>query len=269
MQKRAKKIILRLTGEQIDTLKSLETHPPFLMEVQNFRKKFLIDTSKGTFGNPEDPYLDFKKISEKFGLPYNLVRSQIFIYIKYNQWSFDHRFPKKFLEYSIETPVNYKIIPDQPAKFDKNGKIIQYSKTISLVTYSVLSTKEQRQAFKDLKDTQKLLLDPKFTKSSRKKRNIEKDIKIENEMSERQPKHTEEKYSGYVEIMKKKHDVGLISTSKFEELKSLNFRDVTEVKIGKSSSDVAVKVLYSRKRANTVRQVNSRFKRKKEEKFGT
>jgi len=265
----------RLTNSQIDRLKLLETKNSFQDEVSAFRKKFLINTSNGSISDlkisPIELHIkldtDLHLLGEKLKLPYSLMRSQIIIYIKYNKWGFDSSFPKKYLdqEQCFGTPIYYDIIVDPIAEMNKNGKISKYSNTVSLVTHARLSTKEQNDALKILREIQELCFNPKKMKQSRRMKDIERDLKTEEEMLNRSPNHNEEIITGhYLTIAKSKYDKGEISLKTFNDMKNKNPNEIEKIRTGKTSSDVAQKLLGNKKYANNARKINSRIKKKRE-----
>ncbi|MCX6793440.1 MAG: hypothetical protein NTY12_05505 [Candidatus Falkowbacteria bacterium] len=258
----------RLTDEQIDRLKLLETEEPFQSAVKKFRNKFSINTDTGSFGFFGDIDEELRAIGKKFKLPFSLMRSQIIVYIKYNKWGFETLFPEKFLEPALQTPINYDIVNSPIALIDKNGKVVKYSEKVSLVTYARLSVKEEKEALKLLKYFQKEYLNPDYTKQVRRSRNIKRDIAIEKEMSTRIPSHKEEKTYGYLSLVKKEMEKGVITPEKFKEIKKNNLRDLEIVDVGKTSADVADSLLGDSGSAGNARQINSRIKKKKKKIFG-
>lgn len=275
MKEKNSKNKFRLTNEQVDKLKIIETLESFQTGVANFRKKFLMNVPKGSFDLKSLKLTVFELankieedlhiMGEKFNLPYSLMRSQVIFYIKHNQWGFDTSCPKEFYEPSLMTPVNYRVRNEPRAIGDGNGKIIKYSKTVSLITYARLSTKEEKMAIKELRQDQKRYLDPILTKQVRQKKNIERDIAVEKEMATRKP--SEEKITGYLKLAKKEYEKGLKTTEKFNKIKKLHPNDVEIIK-SKTSKDIARNILGNKKHADNARQIVSRIKKKKEKMFG-
>lgn len=266
-----------LTDEQVDKLKLLETVGSFQDAVADFRKKFSINISNGSFNlsskiNPGElhrqVYEDLRILGEKLGLPYSLMRSQVITYIKYNKWGFDPAFPKKFMEPCLETPVNYNVINIPMAQMNEKGEVIKYSEAVCLLTHARLSTKEEKEAIKDLRLEQKLYLDPKLTKQVRRKKNIERDIKTEEGMAKRTGRRTEEVLTGYVAIAQKQHDKGLISDKELKKAKLNNSHEIERVKVVNTSREVAKKVLGSKKQSDNARQIAHRISKKRREMFG-
>lgn len=270
---------IKLTNRQIDQLKILETEESFQTAVVNFRKKFCIDICTGIFDirsqdiNPEELVSEVQKelmnLSEKFKLSSPLVRSQILCYIRYGKWGFDSSLPEKFLNWSLETPPNYKIIVEPPVKIDKNGKVLEYSKTVNLVTFASLSTDEEKEALRELKSTQKFAFNPLLTKKTRHSKNIDRDINLEKEMLTRIPNSSEENMtSTYMEVIKSEYEKGKISLKKFNKIKEENSHGVEIVKKGITSRDISYKIFGSKKKSYNARQINSRIKKKRNEMFG-
>ena len=152
----------RITREQMDRLKILETLETFQNAVVDFRKKFSMTIPKGSFGSfsPEKitplEYWDkvereLSVVAEKFKLSFSLAETQVLFYIKHNQWGFDPSLPKEFFEPTLLATVNYDIRNTPIAKMDKSFKVIEYSKEVSLVTYARLSIEEEKEALKLLK----------------------------------------------------------------------------------------------------------------------
>lgn len=263
---------LRITNEQMDKLRLLESLELFQEEMTNLRKKFSIEVSKDFLGSParfaslellNDFLSDLEKIGKKFNLQRSIVDYQLFFYVCHNKWGFDSSVPKEFLESSIQAPINYQIISTPIAKMGKDGKMIRYSKTVNLITYARLSTKEEKMALEDLRERQKLCLDPELIKQVRRKKSIERDLSIEKEMATREPKHKEEELSGYLKIAKREYDKGLTTSQKFSALKKLHPQDIEIIQKGKTSKDVAQNTLGSKKYASKVRQIASRINKKK------
>jgi hypothetical protein len=266
----------RLTEEQVDRLKILETSNLFQSAVTDFRKKFSMDISTGFPEHPGrwNPFKYFEqtdkelhKLSDRLNLPYPLVSSHVFIYIRYNKWGFDPSFPEKFLEPSLGTPTNYSIEPSV-FRIDENGKAIDPPKTVSLVTYARLSTKELNEAIMMLKRRQKQIFNPILTKQVRRKKDVDRDLSIEKEMDTRQPRRIKEEYTGYLGRLQPDREKGRITEKRLRELKRMHPSDVKKVKTGKTSKEVAQEALGSSKRASAARQMNSRLKKHRESLLG-
>ena len=263
---------LRITNEQIDKLKTLESLEEFQVEVNNFRKKFSIEITKDSF-NPKTPSIkpeslnellsSLEEIGKNFNLQKSVVDYQLLFYIHHNKCGFDSSIPKEFLEPAIRAPINYQIINTPVARMGKDGKMIEYSKTASIVTHARLSTKEEKMALKDLREIQNMCFDPELTKQVRQKKSIERDISIEKEMTTREHKHQEEQLSGYLKMAKKEFDKGLRTSQKFSAIKKLHPKDIEIIQKGKTSKDIAQTTLGDKKYASKVRQIASRIRRKK------
>ena len=261
----------RLTEEQVDRLKILETSNLFQSAVADFRKKFSMDISTGFPERPGrwNPFKYFEqtdkelhKLSDRLNLPYPLVRSHVFIYIRYNKWGFDPSFPEKFLEPSLGTPTNYSIEPSV-FRIDENGKAIDPPKTVSLVTYARLSTKELNEAIMMLKRRQKQIFNPILTKQVRRKKNIDRQLNLENKMDTRQPRRVKENLVGYLGDVQRERDKGRITEKRLRELKRMRPKEVKKVTTGTTSKEIALEILGDVKSAPTVRQISSRLKKRR------
>ena len=264
----------RLTQEQTDRLKLLETSEVFQTLIQKFRKTFSVDISRGYFDYPKlgisvlelagrvDRELEI--LGKKLNLPYPLMCSQVLLYIKYNTWPFDPSFPEKFYEPSMGAPSNW-IVRNEPTMRSTDGKVVQYSDTVSLITYARLSTKELSEAIKHLKRRQKRCFNPKLIRSLRHKRNIDRDLRIEKEMALRQPRRIKENLVGYLGMVQRERDKGRLTEKEFRKVKRMHPGDVQKVKTGKTSKEVAQEVLGSAKNAPAARTTTARLKKRRKE----
>lgn len=266
----------RLTLAQIDSLRMLETDKKFQQSVLEFRKKFKINLLNGSVGVTGKNILDVADeidsflytFSSDFNIPFSIARSQIVVYMKYNKWAFDTSFNKKFLESSLRTPQNWDVVNKPIARMDKDGNLIEYSKTVSLVTYAVLSSEETKEALRVLKLFQKKFLDPRFTNQKRSKRKLTEHLLISEKMKERSPKKTETKAdSSYAILIEREYKKGKVSKAIFKRAKKSNPNAFKRVKSGISSSDVAKKHLGGKKFASNARKITSRINKEIKEKF--
>lgn len=266
----------RLTLAQIDTLRMLETEEKFKQSVLEFRKKFKVNTLNGSMDLKDKGVLEIMNevsdylhnLSDKFNIPYSIARSQIVVYMKYGKWAFDPLFDKKFIEPSLGTPQSWNVVNKPIARMDKEGNVVEYSKTVSLVTSAVLSNEEMGDALRALKSLQKEVLDPRLTGQKRSKRKLTKHLYIKEKMTARSPKKTEVKpVSVYSTTIENNYKNGKLSDGEYKRAKKLNPNAFKKVKVGQSSSDIAKKHLGGKKYASNARKITSRLKKDLKEKF--
>jgi len=257
----------------MELLLSLETEVEFQNAVIDFRKKFGINTATGSSqikgANPskvlEDMQYFINKIitDRKISVTYPYFYFKyIYGYMLYNKWPFDQTFPDKVRRY-FTPPAKY-IVVNEPIAISKNGKIVQYSKTVSLITYARLSATEFNEAVMELKEMQTEYLDPKLNRRFRPSQDFEGLLKIADEMDTRELPHKVEKVKNYVAIVKKDYERGKTSEAEYKRVRNLNPRDIENVKIGKTSGDVAQKFLGKKRLASNARQMVVRLKKKQQ-----
>lgn len=138
-------------------------------------------------------------------------------------------------------------------------KASKYGREISLVTFSRQTTEEQKMALKELAEAQRLTLPPELTKQKRRS-TLEKSLAIEVESKTRSRKRIEEKIKphSYLDLVQKRY-----GASAAKKLKSGNPESIEKRDIGKSSADIAHKLLGSKKKGGAARQRLSRLNKKR------
>lgn len=222
---------------------------------QYFRQKW---------GIPKEGYLDEKTAAQ------HLTREEAFSMFEELQWVLDDcRLPvnfKKPLYKNIifnETwvpPQNFFIDVSDEFKSDPvSGEIIQYPKTISLVTFKALSTEEQKFAITKLAYFWKKYFPPHLSKRTR-LRNIDPKDKylLVEEMRNRKMKDVFEE-SSYLRIIKR--DRG---DSVYKATKKSNPNETILKESKRTSEDVAKDLYGTKKKAGAARTAYSRIKKKME-----
>lgn len=223
---------------------------------QYFRQKW---------GVPKEGYLDEKTAAQ------HLTREEAFAMFEELQWVLDDcRLPanfKKPLYKNIifnETwvpPQNFFIdVSDEFKRDHVSGEILQYPKTISLVTFKALSTEEQKFALAKLAHFWEKYFPPHLSKRTR-LRNTDPNDKylLVEEMRGRKMKDVFEE-SSYLKIIKR--DRG---DSVYKETKKSNPNETTLKESKRTSKDVAKDLYGTKKKAGAARTANSRLKKKMEE----
>ena len=271
----------KLTSRQIDKLKLLGTHPLFQELISDFRKRYNIDVrtrTMSTTGSGESIENVVKRMSndlEEIGRGFQLfgMMYQFYRYARYDIWEFDPAFPKKFMGKSLTVPRSYEIVHkfrSVDTEGDEiSGRVIEQPASVSLVTYARLTTGErgeERAALKELKQAQKMYLNPTATAQTRRKRNLDRDLLTDHEMSKRERRHKEEvATSEYVAMMKARLEKGDMTEAEFRQIKKDNPHGIKIISKGKTSRDIAIKKLGAAKRANLARQIAYRMERKRQE----
>ncbi len=170
--------------------------------------------------------------------------------------------PKHFAQYVWEWLVNGNL--NAPAlNFNfYMGSTPEKIKVVSVNVYSRLSTKEKEIMCQFLDTIQQSSNYTYVHKKQPTVRNFDKYFQIVQEAKDRQrPKIKEQYTSQFVDTAYKNWMKGDIQKKEFETIKKLNPNGVEKIKIGKTSKDVAQKVLGSRAKHPNVRQILSRFKK--------
>lgn len=223
---------------------------------QYFRQKW---------GVPKEGYLDEKIAAQ------HLTREEAFAMFEELQWVLDDcRLPanfKKPLYKNIifnETwvpPQNFFIDVSNEFKRDPvSGEILQYPKTISLVTFKALSIEEQQLAIKKLKDFWKKYFPPHLSKRTRLHSVDPREKYLLVDEMERRSMKDVFKESSYLEKIRKDYGENV-----YKNTKKLNPGETTLEKERRTSKDVAKKIYGTKKKAGAARTAYSRLKKKMEE----
>lgn len=199
-------------------------------------------------------YKGIVAVLNRFKLPYSFY-NKLEKYILYP--SFDDKVPVPIMNVSDWSP------------FDENRELTTAEKRLFKGVLQRKFGVEKGRLPKDEKQASqieiakqkiKIILDRILKNKIRRKRNLERDLKIQEEMDQRK-KETKIIYDDYLYYVEKENKKGNISDDEFERLKRLNPSDVQKYIDEYTSKDVAEKILGDRTKDATIRKIFQRIQK--------
>jgi len=268
-----------LSEKNLEFLNLLLSQDSFSRDVVAFREKYPIEIPRGfIIRNEEDSKQIFEALNEletlmgKFRVS-EALGGYLWQYITHGTlqapMSLEEDASKSLESGNTLEQGSYLIRVEPPVEIGKSGHVIRYAKSVSLITHQRLTTVEKKKALKELEIWQKKALHPSTTRRHRVSPSLERNLSVEKEMSTRERPYIEVEYApgSYLDFAYKNTQRGSMTPEEFKHVEKKHSNDVRKIKKGKTSKDVAQKILGSERKGDSVRQTASRLKKKRRELF--